>query len=137
MTVFKYNKNKLFCESLSILKITKKIKTPFYLYSNKLIVENYKNFVANFKKIRPLICFSVKANSNLSILRVLKSLGSGADVVSAGELLKVIKAGIKPKKIVFSGVGKSEEEIRLAIKKKILLTIEKYINSNIWKLYRE
>jgi len=121
MTVFKYNKNKLFCESLSILKITKKIKTPFYLYSNKLIVENYKNFVANFKKIRPLICFSVKANSNLSILKVLKSLGSGADVVSAGELLKVIKSGIKPKKIVFSGVGKSEEEIRLAIKNKILL----------------
>ena len=68
-----------------------------------------------------MICFSVKANSNIQILKVLKKLGSGADVVSGGELLKAIKSGIKPYKIVFSGVGKTEDEIRLAIKKNILL----------------
>ena len=68
-----------------------------------------------------MICFSVKSNSNLTLLKELKKIGSGADVVSAGELLKVIKAGIKPKKIVFSGVGKTEDEIKLAIKKGVLL----------------
>ena len=101
--------------------LTSKYKSPFYLYSNKNIVENYKSFYKNFKKIDPLICFSVKANSNIQILKILKSIGSGADVVSGGELLKVLKSGIKPNKIVFSGVGKSEDEIRLAIKKGILL----------------
>ena len=68
-----------------------------------------------------MICFSVKANSNIQILKILKSIGSGADVVSGGELLKVLKSVIKPNKIVFSGVGKTEDEIRLAIKKGILL----------------
>ena len=67
------------------------------------------------------VCFSVKSNSNLALLRELKKIGSGADVVSLGELLKAIKAGINAKKIVFSGVGKTEEEIRIAIKKGILL----------------
>ena len=75
---------------------------------------------SNFKKSNPLICFSVKANSNIQILKVLKKMGSGADVVSSGELLKAIKSGIKPNKIVFSGVGKTEDEIKLAIKKNIL-----------------
>ena len=82
------------------------------------IINHFQN---NFKKSKPLICFSVKANSNIEILKVLKKMGSGADVVSGGELLKAIKSGIKPNKIVFSGVGKTEEEIRLAIKKNILL----------------
>ena len=77
------------------------------------------HFYDNFKKVNPLICFSVKANSNIQILKILKNIGSGADVVSGGELLKVLKSGIKPNKIVFSGVGKTEDEIRLAIKKNI------------------
>ena len=68
-----------------------------------------------------MLTFSVKANSNIQILKILKSLGSGADVVSGGELLKVLKSGIRPNKIVFSGVGKTDDELRLAIKKKILL----------------
>ena len=73
------------------------------------------------KKTKPLICFSVKSNPNISLLKELKTIGSGADVVSGGELLRALKAGIDAKKIVFSGVGKTEEEIKLAIKKKVLL----------------
>ena len=114
-------KNNLFVENVSVKKLTSKFSTPFYLYSEGSIIENYKSFSNNFKKSKPLICFSVKANSNIQILKVLKKLGSGADVVSGGELLKAIKSGIKPNKIVFSGVGKTEEEIRLAINKNILL----------------
>ena len=121
MSHFKYFKNKLFIESTSVLNIVKKNKTPFYLYSEKQINENYSNFDKSFENIKPLICFAAKANTNLPIMRMLGKLGSGADVVSGGELLKALKAGIKPNKIVFSGVGKTEEELKLAIRKKILL----------------
>ena len=121
MSQFKYINQKLFVENSSILNIIKKNKTPFYLYSDKQIEENYLNFTKAFKNINPLVCFSTKSNANLVILKKLKKLGSGADVVSGGELLKALKAGIKPNKIVFSGVGKTEEEIKLAINKKILL----------------
>jgi diaminopimelate decarboxylase len=121
MSYFKYFGQKLFVENSSVLNITKKNKTPFYLYSEKQIKENYLNFAQNFKSVDPLICFATKANTNLTILKMLGKLGAGADVVSGGELLKSIKAGIKPNKIVFSGVGKTEEELKLAIGKKILL----------------
>ena len=121
MSHFKYFKKKLFIENTSVLNIAKKIKTPFYLYSGKQIEENYINFAKIFKHVNPLICFAAKANTNLTIMRMLGKLGSGADVVSGGELLKALKAGIKPNKIVFSGVGKTEEELKLAIRKKILL----------------
>ena len=121
MSYIRYKNNNLFVENVSVKKLASKFSTPFYLYSEGNIIENYKSFSNNFKKSKPLICFSVKANSNIQILKVLKKRGSGADVVSGGELLKAIKSGIKPNKIVFSGVGKTEEEIRLAIKKNILL----------------
>jgi len=121
MSYYKYKQKKLFVENISVLNLAKRNQTPFYLYSGSQLKDNYLNFIKNFKNINPLICFSVKSNSNPFILRFLKKLGSGADVVSSGELLKALKAGIKPNKIVFSGVGKSEEELKLAIKKKILL----------------
>jgi len=121
MSHFKYFKEKLFVEKISILNIIKKNKTPFYLYSEKQIKENYLNFAKIFKNVNPLICFAAKANTNLTVMRMLGKLGAGADVVSGGELLKALKAGIKPNKIVFSGVGKTEEELKLAVKKKILL----------------
>jgi len=121
MSHFKYLGQKLFVENSSVLNITKKNKTPFYLYSEQQIKENYLNLAQNFKSVDPLICFAIKANTNLTILKMLGKLGAGADVVSGGELLKAIKAGIKPNKIVFSGVGKTEEELKLAIGKKILL----------------
>ena len=121
MSYFRYVGKRLFVEKLSITNIVKKNKTPFYLYSEGQLKENYLRFAKIFKKVKPLICFAAKANTNLTILKTLGRLGSGADVVSGGELLKAIKAGIRPNKIVFSGVGKSEEELKIAIKKKILL----------------
>ena len=121
MIAGKFKNGSLKVEELNVIKITKTVRTPFYVYSKKNIVQNYKNFYGTFKNVKPLICFSVKANSNLGVLKVLKKLGSGADVVSGGELLKAIKSGINPNKIVFSGVGKSHEEIELAVKKRILL----------------
>jgi len=121
MSYFKYIGKKLFTENVSVFNIAKKNKTPFYLYSERQIKENYLNFSSSFKDVKPLICFATKANTNLKILKILAKLGSGADVVSGGELLKAIKAGIPSKKIVFSGVGKTEDELRLAINKKILL----------------
>ena len=116
-----YKRNKLSVENKYVLKIAKNNQTPFYLYSAKAIKDNFEQFCRVFKKINPLICFSVKSNSNPKILRMLKGLGAGADVVSGGELLKVLNAGISPKKIVFSGVGKSTDELMMAIKRKILL----------------
>jgi diaminopimelate decarboxylase len=121
MSHFSYIGKKFYVENISVSKVIKKNKTPFYLYSSKQIKENYLNLSKTFNKIKPLICFATKANTNLTILRMLGKLGSGADVVSGGELLKAIKAGINPNKIVFSGVGKTEEEIKIAINKKILL----------------
>ncbi len=121
MQNLKYVEKNLFIEKLSIKNILKKNKTPFYIYSENQITLNFLKFVNTFKKTNPLICFAAKSNSNLNILRVLGRLGAGADVVSGGELLKALKAGIRPNKIVFSGVGKTEEELKLAINKKILL----------------
>jgi len=121
MLHFKYLKEKLFVENVSVQNIVKKNKTPFYLYSEQQIKTNYLNFKKTFKNVNPLICFAAKANTNLTIMKILAKLGSGADVVSGGELLKALKAGIKPNRIVFSGVGKTEEELKLAIKKNILL----------------
>jgi len=121
MSYFKYIGKKLFIESISVQDIAKKNKTPFYLYSEQQVKKNYSDLAKIFKNVNPLICFATKANSNLNIMRILGKLGAGADVVSGGELLKALKAGIKPNKIVFSGVGKTNEELKLAIKKKILL----------------
>ena len=121
MENLKYVGKNLFIEKSSVASIAKKNITPFYLYSENQIKENYIKFSNTFRKTNPLICFAVKSNSNLSILRSLGKLGAGMDVVSGGELLKALKAGIKANKIVFSGVGKTEEELKIAIKKKILL----------------
>jgi len=116
-----YKKNKLKIDRFDISSITTKYKTPIYCYSLKKIKENIQNLKLHFKKINPLICYAVKANSNLNILKEIRKNNLGADVVSGGELMKVLRAGIKPKKIVFSGVGKTSEEIEYAINKNILL----------------
>ena len=121
MQNFRYVGKNLFVEKLSIKNILKKNKTPFYIYSENQITYNFLKFANTFRKTNPLICFAAKSNSNSNILRILGRLGAGADVVSGGELLKALKAGIKPNKIVFSGVGKTEEELKIAINKKILL----------------
>jgi len=121
MQNLRYVGKNLFIEKLSIATILKNNKTPFYLYSENQIINNYLKFKKTFKKTDPIVCFAAKSNSNVSILKVLGKLGAGADVVSGGELLKALKAGIKSSKIVFSGVGKTEDELEIAINKKILL----------------
>ena len=121
MNYIRLRNNNLRVENISALKLVKKYRTPFYCYSLSQLKSNFINFNNAFKNIKPIICFSIKSNSNLTLLKELKKMGSGADVVSIGELLKAIKAGINPRKIVFSGVGKTEEEIRMAIKKRVLL----------------
>ena len=132
MNYIKLRKNNLRVENVSALSLTKRHKTPFYCYSLAQLKNNFHFFNTAFKSIKPLVCFSVKSNSNTNLLRELKKMGSGADVVSGGELLKAIKAGIKRKKIVFSGVGKTEDEIKLAIEKKVLLiNIESESEANL------
>ncbi len=113
-----YKKKNLYIEKLTVGDLAKKFNTPFYCYSYKKLRDNISQFKNNFSNINPLICFSVKSNNNLGILKIIRSFGLGADVVSKGELLRVLKAGFNPNKIVFSGVGKTEEEISFAIQKK-------------------
>ncbi len=117
----KYKKNNLIIDNLKVETLAKKYSTPLYCYSLKKIRENIINFKENFKDISPLTCFAVKANPNKVLLKEIGKLGLGADVVSVGELMKALKSGIKPNKIVFSGVGKTNKEISYAIEKKILL----------------
>ncbi len=117
----KYIKNSFLIEKVNLQKLTKKFKTPLYCYSYEKLKHNINNFKLNFKSFSPLICFALKANSNLKIVKEIKKLGLGADVVSKGELMKALKAGVNSKKIVYSGVGKTSSELSYAIDKKILL----------------
>ena len=116
-----YKKNRLTIDGVYIDFLAKKFNTPAYCYSAKKLRKNIINFKKQFSKFNPLVCFAVKANPNINILREIKRLNLGADVVSAGELMMALKAGIEPKKIVFSGVGKTKSELEYAINKKILL----------------
>ncbi len=117
----KYKKGHFYIENVSAERLAKQFGTPSYVYSYDKIKNNIYNFKKNFKSINPLICFSVKSNSNLKILNLINKFGLGADVVSKGELMVALKAKIKPEKIVFSGVGKTIDELEFSINKKILL----------------
>ena len=117
----KYINKKLTIEKVSVQNIAKKYSTPTYCYSYNQLKENINNFKKSFKSFSPLICFAIKSNTNINLIREIKKFGLGADVVSMGELMIALKAGIDPKKIVFSGVGKTSQEISYAIDKNILL----------------
>ena len=118
---FKYKDSRLYCEGVRIDKLAKKYSTPLYVYSRKTFLDHYRKLQVAFRSVRPLICYSVKANSNLSILKMLVKIGAGLDIVSGGELFRALKAGVSPKRIVYASVGKKEEEIEYAIKNSILL----------------
>ena len=102
-----YINKKLRIENINLENIAQKYGTPAYCYSYNQLKDNITRFKRNFRSFSPIICFAVKSNTNLSLLKEIKKFGLGADVVSQGELMIAIKAGINPKKIVFSGVGKS------------------------------
>ena len=116
-----YKKRNLLIDNCNAELLAKKYATPLYCYSLKTIKKNIYDFKKNFKTINPIICFAVKANPNKTLLKKIGNFGLGADVVSMGELMKALRSGIKPNKIVFSGVGKTSKEIAFAIDKKILL----------------
>ena len=117
----KYINKKLTFEKVSIRNIAKKYSTPAYCYSFNKLKKNIIDFKKNFNSLNPLICFAIKSNTNVNLIKEIKKFGLGADVVSMGELMIALKAGINPKKIVFSGVGKTSNEISYAVDKKILL----------------
>ena len=131
----KYLKDNFYIDNLKVETLVKKFETPIYCYSFKRLEENIKKFIKEFKSISPLICFAVKSNTNIKLLREIKKFGLGADVVSMGELIKALNAGIKPNKIVFSGVGKTTKEITFAINKRILL-INAESQSEIFEIER-
>jgi diaminopimelate decarboxylase len=119
MDYFNYKKNILYAEKIPVEKIAKEIKTPFYLYSKKTFIRHYNVFDQAINLPNKIIAYAVKANSNIAILNILAKLGCGADVVSQGEIYRAIKAGIDVNKIIFSGVGKTEEELIYALNNNI------------------
>ena len=118
---FQYHQNELYCEEVSINKIADKVGTPFYLYSNHTLENHFKVFDSAFNGIDHLTCFSVKANSNLAVLKIFVNLGGGVDIVSGGELFRALNAGADPSKVVFSGVGKGIKELEYALEAGILM----------------
>lgn len=118
---FSYNNGRLHAEAVDIESLAREVDTPFYLYSHATLSQHFKAFDSAFDGIPHLTCFAVKSCSNLTILRLFSSLGGGADIVSGGELFRALKAGVDPGKIVYSGVGKTEVELRQALHAGILM----------------
>jgi diaminopimelate decarboxylase len=116
MHEFSFKNDELYCEDIRVSDIAKSVPTPFYLYSYKTLIDHYRKIRDAFHSIRPLVCFSVKSNSNLAVLKALVSNGAGLDIVSGGELYRAKLVGADPKKIVYAGVGKKADEIADAIK---------------------
>jgi len=121
MNHFVYKNDDLFCEDVPITDIVAKVGTPSYCYSHATIIRHFKVFEDGFKDLDHLTCFSVKSSSNLAILKIFASNGGGADIVSGGELFRALKAGIAPDKIVYSGVGKTPEEMKFALTSNICM----------------
>jgi diaminopimelate decarboxylase len=121
MNDFIFKDNELYCEDIPVKKIAEEVGTPFYLYSLATIKRHFKAFEISSKVMNSLICYSVKANSNIAILNIFFKLGWGADIVSGGELYRALKAGVDASKVVFSGVGKTENEIEYALNEDILM----------------
>jgi len=119
MSDFTYKNGQLHAEDISLLEIAKRHNTPCYIYSKKAIQTKYTEFDLAFTSNQHLICYAVKANSNISILNILAKMGSGFDIVSSGELFRVLKAGGSADKVVFSGVGKRLDEMKFALEQNI------------------
>ncbi len=118
---FHYQGEELFCEEVPIRQIAEQLGTPCYIYSHRTLIRHFHAFDQAFQAIPHIVAFAMKSNSNLTVLRILAREGSGADIVSGGELFRALQAGISPNKIVFAGVGKSKEEIRYALESDILM----------------
>jgi len=117
---FHYRKKLLYCEGVQLAVLARQVGTPLYVYSQTALEQQYRSFDSAFDETPHLICYAVKANSNLSILSLFRGLGAGFDIVSGGELLRALRVRCDPRKIVFSGVGKTADEIDLALRHGIL-----------------
>ncbi len=120
MHEFKYKRNSLYCDNIRVIDLARSFGTPLYVYSYKTLIDHYIKLKTAFASIQPLICYSVKANSNLAILKALVDKGAGLDIVSGGELFRAMKAGCPTGKIVYASVGKTDREIKEAIRRGIL-----------------
>jgi diaminopimelate decarboxylase len=121
MHFFTYRGRELFAEDVAITDLAEEYGTPLYVYSYHTLLRHFRAYADAFRNYPHIICFALKANSNIAILRLFAKNGGGADIVSGGELYRALKAGISPKRIVYAGVGKTEEEIRFALRSKILM----------------
>src|ERR1700689_2030350 len=121
MHYFEYRNDELFAEDVPMRELAQRFGTPFYVYSARTLRRHYRVFDEAFAGTDHLICYAMKALSNLSILKLFASMGAGFDIVSVGELMRCLKIGADPRKIVFSGVGKTDEEIAAALKAGILM----------------
>src|SRR5208337_2843638 len=119
MHYFRYVGGRLFCEGASVESLARRFGTPLYVYSQRTLTEHFQKLDRALAPVPHLICFALKSNGNLSVLRTLANLGSGFDVVSSGELQRVIAAGGDPRKCVFAGVAKTEAEIEFALRRGI------------------
>src|SRR6202522_533618 len=117
---FAYRNGVLHAEAVDLVALADAVGTPFYCYSTATLERHYRVFTDAFAGEKTLVCYAMKANSNQSVLRTLAKLGAGADVVSGGELKRALAAGIPPQRILFSGVGKTEAELRAALAADIL-----------------
>jgi diaminopimelate decarboxylase len=118
---FQYRNDVLCCEEIPINTIAERVDTPFYLYSYKTMERHFRVFDSAFESVPHIVCYSLKANSNLALVHAFQTMGGGADVVSGGELFRALMAGVPPSRIVFSGVGKTPQEIEYALENQILL----------------
>lgn len=121
MSAFEYINNELYCENVPLKQIAQEVGTPFYVYSSGELRSQCANFLGAFSKVDKIVCFAVKSCGNIGVLSLLASEGCGADIVSGGELHRALKAGVDSSKIVFAGVGKTEEEILFALRSDILM----------------
>src|ERR1700741_4166743 len=117
---FDYRSGVLHTEAVDIAKLAETVGTPFYCYSTATLDRHYRVFAGAFADVEALVCYAMKANSNQAVVRTLAKLGAGADVVSGGELMRARAAGIAPGKIMFSGVGKTAQELAQAVDEGIL-----------------
>lgn len=121
MHFFEFKKNKLHVEQIPVEEIAQKVGTPVYIYSHATLRKHFSTFNDAFSSVPHLLCFSMKCNSNIAILKAIANEGGGVDIVSAGELFRALKAGVDPQKIVYSGVGKTDDEIAQALRANILV----------------
>src|SRR2546429_6866034 len=121
MPDFRYQDGEFYCEAVPFRKIAEAVGTPCYVYSHATLVRQFRSFDSAFSEVPHMVAYAIKANSNLALLRLLANEGAGGDIVSGGELYRALQAGIEPPRIVFPGVGKSDDEVRHPLRSNILM----------------